>query len=299
MVREEYISEKHRPSGVDRIVHRKEDGHKVDYDHVKNLPKYNKHQEFRQASKFQRVTAREVTNPDGEYLDTVLDNGQVERKGTHIPCGYFILKNVSSSEQWGIDPKTFAKKYEPDPEQEGVYKPKGGPMNASNPIKRNMTFSAPWGGEMYMKKGARILQDPTNKKDTYGIGGEEFDKTYRFNESRLRKIVKEEIEKTMHFSNDRRNRINAIEELGGYGKSVCKRVVDRGHPDGPEIFVLTDNAIIKVYNANTLRHVTDLIARPEQIIDRLGGELSKLDKDLLVNIFRIAKSHQARGYNFR
>ena len=121
----------------------------------------------------------------------------------------------------------------------------------------------------------------------------------KISEEQIRKIVKEEIEKTMHFRDERGDRMSAIEEIGGYGKSVCKRVVDRGHKDGPEIFVLTDNAIIKVYNANTLRHITDLIARPEQIIDRFGGELSKLDKGLLVNIFRLARAHQERGYNFR
>ena len=76
--------------------------------------------------------------------------------------------------------KTFAKKYEEDPEQQGVYKPKGGPMMASNPLKRNTSFQAPWGGRMDMKAGSRILQDPNNPKDTYGIGGNEFDSTYKF-----------------------------------------------------------------------------------------------------------------------
>ena len=119
------------------------------------------------------------------------------------------------------------------------------------------------------------------------------------NEKRIRQIVKEEIEKTMHMRDERGDRMNAIEEIGGYGKSVCKNIIDRGHRDGAEIFVLTDNAIIKVYNAETLRHITDLIARPEQIIDRMGSSLAKLDRGLLIQILNIARMHHEKGYNYR
>ena len=119
------------------------------------------------------------------------------------------------------------------------------------------------------------------------------------NEERLNQIVKEEIEKTLHMRDDRGDRMSAIEELGGYGKSVCKSIIDRGHRDGSEIFVLTDNAIIKVYNAETLRHITDLIARPEQIIDRMGSSLAKLDRGLLIQILNLARMHHEKGYNYR
>ena len=119
------------------------------------------------------------------------------------------------------------------------------------------------------------------------------------NEEKLNRIIKEEIEKTLHMRDERGDRMNAIEELGGYGKSICKRVLDRGHKDGPEIFVLTDNAIIKVYNANTLRHITDLIARPEQIIDRMGGALASIDRNLMLSILRLAREHEEKGYNNR
>ena len=118
-------------------------------------------------------------------------------------------------------------------------------------------------------------------------------------EKRIRQIVKEEIEKTMHMRDERGGRMNAIEEIGGYGKSVCKNIIDRGHRDGAEIFVLTDNAIIKVYNAETLRHITDLIARPEQIIDRMGSSLAKLDRGLLIQILNLARMHHEKGYNYR
>lgn len=200
------LNEKHRPSGVDRRVHRKENGKKVSYDYIDNLPKYNKHQEFREASKFQRIQLVRYAQPKvtlddgrrGEYISTVLKNGQVERDKTFVQEGWPIVKNINGPEMWAIDPKTFQKKYVPT-EQEGIYKPKGGPMNASQPLKRKTAFAAPWGGDMYMDKGSRILQDPNNPKDTYGIGGQEFDDTYKFiNESVIRNIVAEALKNILN-----------------------------------------------------------------------------------------------------
>lgn len=164
----------------------------------------------------------------------------------------------------------------------------------------------------YMERGFNILKkkhpmlpdDMLDKCIQYVV--KKMDNEYKIfflrgeiNENTIRRIVKEEIEKTLHFRDERGDRMNAIEELGGYGKSVCKNIVDRGHRNGPELFVLTDNAIIKVYNAETLRHVTDLIARPEQIIDRMGSSLSKLDRQQLITILNIARSHHEKGYNYR
>jgi hypothetical protein len=194
------ITEKHRPSGVSRRIHTRDaNGNKESFDYIPNLPKYNKYQDFNRASKFQRINARPVEDPNGEDIDTVLKDGTIERKGLHLPQGYYNVNNVGGTEHWGIDPKTFNKKYEADPEQQGVYKPKGAPMMASNPLKRNTSFQAPWGGRMDMKAGSRILQDPNNKKDTYGIGGNEFDSTYKFDESRknLNKIIKESVKNVL------------------------------------------------------------------------------------------------------
>ena len=215
MRRNNLITEKHRPSGVSRRIHTRDaNGEKQSFDYIPNLPKYNKNLNFKQASKFQRINARPIENPNGEDIDTVLKDGTIERKGLHLPQGYYDVNNVGGSEHWGIDPKTFAKKYEADPEQSGVYKPKGGPMLASNPLKRNVSFQAPWGGRMDMKAGSRIMQDPNNPNDTYGIGGNEFDDTYKFNESKnmkkiirltegdLHRIVKESVNKILREAND-------------------------------------------------------------------------------------------------
>ena len=224
------IAEKHRPSGVSRRIHTKDaNGKKQSFDYIPNLPKYNKSQEFNQASKFQRINARPVEDPNGEDIDTVLKDGTIERKGLHLPQGYYNVNNVGGTEHWGIDPKTFAKKYEADPEQQGVYKPKGGPMLASNPLKRNTSFQAPWGGRMDMKAGSRILQDPNNAKDTYGIGGNEFDSTYKFDESKnnIGRIVKESIKKVL--KEDEEDALNnepsmSYEEMLKLRDSITKKI---------------------------------------------------------------------------
>ena len=93
--------------------------------------------------------------------------------------------------------------------------------------------------------------------------------------------------------------MKAIEELGGYGRDICSNVVDYGHRNGPERYVLTSNAIIKVYNAITGRHITDLIARPGQISDRLRDALNDLDDDTYYGIMDLAREHERLGYNTR
>ena len=70
---------------------------------------------------------------------------------------------------------------------------------------------------------------------------------------------------TMHYNNDKEVRRNTIEKYIGYGNDIFSAELDRGHKNGSEIHVVTDTAIIKIYNARTKKHVTDLIARPGQI----------------------------------
>ena len=113
-----------------------------------------------------------------------------------------VLNNVgNTANKWAAETSTFNRKYEQDPTQQGVYKPKGGPMNAAQ-INEPISFTAPWGEKMNIDKGGYILQDPNNPNDIYGISGKDFDSTYRFNENRnylnlnetqLNKIIEESI----------------------------------------------------------------------------------------------------------
>lgn len=53
-------------------------------------------------------------------------------------------------------------------------------------------------------------------------------------------------------------------------------VVDRGHPNGPEIHSVTDTGIIVVHNQRTGKMVTKLIARPGQV-KIISGNSRKLN----------------------
>lgn len=101
---------------------------------------------------------------------------------------------------------------------------------------------------------------------------------------------------TAHLSH-RADRLEKIRTLIGYGNDICKNVVDRGHPAGPELFILTDTGIIKCYNARTYRHITDLIARPRQIYDRLGAKFAALPFMLRRRVLDLARDHEMQGWN--
>lgn len=99
---------------------------------------------------------------------------------------------------------------------------------------------------------------------------------------------------TRHYSDDRAARAAFIRGVIGYGRDIYSVEIDRGHRDGTEIHTVTDSGIIKIFNAVTGRHITDLIARPSQIIRTFhaGGQYAP---QWLVDI---AREHQTRGYNY-
>ena len=93
-------------------------------------------------------------------------------------------------------------------------------------------------------------------------------------------------------------RTNVIKNLlGGYGKPVLTAFIDRGHKDGAEKFVLTDNAIIIVRNLRTDRHITDLIARKGQIFSRFGDKFRTLPKEMQKHILDLCEDRERKGYN--
>ena len=69
---------------------------------------------------------------------------------------------------------------------------------------------------------------------------------------------------TNHIIVDRLIRLNMVEQIGK-GKIVKAFRCDFGHRNGAEIHVIYENSIIEIYNENTQRHITTLIARPQQI----------------------------------
>jgi len=106
------------------------------------------------------------------------------------------------------------------------------------------------------------------------------------------------MESTKHFANDMASRQYIIENIiGGPGNVVLTNVIDRGHPNGPERFELTDNGIIYVYNDWTDKQITILFARIGQLYSRFGGLFEKLPKELKNTIKDKCREWEIRGYN--
>lgn len=72
-------------------------------------------------------------------------------------------------------------------------------------------------------------------------------------------------------------------------KVVKIAIVNKGHKDGNEIHVIYNNGIVKIYNANTRKFITVLIAREPQIT-RYQIKVTKTMRKKI-------ESHVAKGYN--
>ena len=73
-------------------------------------------------------------------------------------------------------------------------------------------------------------------------------------------------------------------------KVIRTAVVDKGHANGNEIHLVYNNGIIKIYNANTRKFITVLIARVPQI-ERYKVKITKTMRNKI-------KSHVKQGYNY-
>ena len=67
-------------------------------------------------------------------------------------------------------------------------------------------------------------------------------------------------------------------------------IVNKGHENGAEVHVIYNNGIVKVYNANTHKYITMLIAREAQI-ERYNVKLTKTMRNKI-------KRHIAEAYNY-
>lgn len=137
------------------------------------------------ASKYNRINARPANGV--EHLTTYKQDPSIAGYGpdnietqNNFSNG-MVANNVNTPwQKYGIDQKTFDKKYELDPNNKSQYRPKGGPMNASQ-VQDNVAFPNPWGqGNMNVDKGGYMMQDINNPNDTYGIQKDDFDSTYKF-----------------------------------------------------------------------------------------------------------------------
>ena len=95
---------------------------------------------------------------------------------------------------------------------------------------------------------------------------------------------------TLHIVN-RSKRLQVAQRLiTEESAKVCKiAVVNKGHKDGNEVHVIYNNGIIKIYNANTRKFITVLIAREPQI-KRYEVKITKTMRKKI-------STHVANGYN--
>ena len=96
--------------------------------------------------------------------------------------------------------------------------------------------------------------------------------------------------KTSHAVN-RSKRLQVAERLiiEESAKVVKIAVVNKGHKNGNEIHLVYNNGIVKIYNANTRKFLTVLIARVPQL-ERYKIKVTKTMRNKI-------KSHIKQGYN--
>ena len=99
--------------------------------------------------------------------------------------------------------------------------------------------------------------------------------------------------KTQHYQRDLTERKRIAREVIGYGEPLETFYWDRGHHNGPEDHVITSTGLIFIYNHNTKKLVTLLIARPAQISRYYEREGRSAPESVLA----IAAEHQEKGYN--
>ena len=102
------------------------------------------------------------------------------------------------------------------------------------------------------------------------------------------------LETTTHWST-RQNRNEFIKNKIGIGNPIRTFRCDRGHPNGPELHILTDTGIVIVKNERTNKLVTTLIARPGQIYRYYINE----NEVPPVELMNIAKEHMDAGYHYK
>ena len=95
---------------------------------------------------------------------------------------------------------------------------------------------------------------------------------------------------TLHVVN-RSKRLQVAQRLiNEESAKVCKiAIVNKGHKDGNEVHVIYNNGIVKIYNANSHKFITVLIAREPQIT-RYKIKVTKTMRKKI-------EAHVANGYN--
>jgi hypothetical protein len=145
------------------------------------------------AVKFARIIARRGVEGEEVITWSADANGQaiVEKKAqvtldetTHYPGWVATKANMDGeplvdanghTNDWIIPDSTFIKKYEVDPENPSIFKPKGG-VQVFVQIPNNIILNQ-WGSDQQIAAGGYI--NITNPDDMYGISYRDFVDTYK------------------------------------------------------------------------------------------------------------------------
>lgn len=99
---------------------------------------------------------------------------------------------------------------------------------------------------------------------------------------------------TNHYKNKRYKREKFINEhLCGDGHVIDSFIVNRNHPNGEEVHCVTDHAVIIIFNKNSGKLCTKLLARKNQIKRLYQGVNEQPPRWLL----ELAMEHERLGYN--
>lgn len=90
---------------------------------------------------------------------------------------------------------------------------------------------------------------------------------------------------------DRNTRVNKANQLIYIENAtiIASFEINKGHKNGNEVHVIYNNGVIRIYNARSKKHITDLIARQAQI-ERYNIKITKC-------MAKKIKSHINAGYN--
>lgn len=110
------------------------------------------------------VTLNENTNRPGWVVTKIDEEGEI------------VVDENGYPNEWIIDDTTFRKKYEVDPINPTLYKPRGG-IQTFVEILDNIILEQ-WGSEMKIARGGFI--NITNADDMYGISSRDFYDTYQW-----------------------------------------------------------------------------------------------------------------------
>ena len=167
-----------------------------------------------EVAKFARIKAeqgelgQEVVTKMGNGLEETRNTVKLDEK-TEQP-GWIVTN--PGGEQYIVEDSVFQKKYELDSENKEQYKPKGGPVLATQ-ISEDITFEAPWGGDMNIAAGGYLVLGGT--KDIYGIQNKEFNDTYKPTD-KSKDVALKEAKKVLEIEPDRINVAEIKEAVEGF-----------------------------------------------------------------------------------